>query len=962
MLSGTSLPYVEQMHEQYLKAPTSVHASWQAFFANVDKGLPPGLAYTPPPSYTAGIAPTTTTTTTAHAASAAAPALSGGADAAASMSMRAMQLIRTFQVRGHLLAKTDPLGLVPPIDVPELTKEFYGFSDADLDTPIFVGLHYVKGFLADERPYKTLREILALCTATYCGPIGAEYMHIDDRSRCDWLRQRLELLAPPTPSPSERLRNWDRLAWAVTWEKFLHKKYQDKRFGIDGGESTVLALKAIIDRCGVAHGVEDINIGMAHRGRLNVLANVMRKPMRQIFKEFEGKLLFSKDDWSSSGDVKYHLGYSCDRKLDNGKTVHLSLLANPSHLEAVNPIVEGKTFAKQYFKKDADKRKCMSLLVHGDASFAGQGVVYETLELSTVRQYSTGGTIHVVVNNQIGFTTQLDVRAGKYCTDVAKSIDAPIFHVNGDDPEAVVRCAQLAADFRREFGQDVVIDLICYRRYGHNEIDQPKFTQPKMYTRIEKMPTVLDLYTEKLIAAGVATKAELEAQLDAIHARVNAESDAAKDFTPPKGESLDAKWANFVPPTVYADAQDTGVGAAALRELGAALTQLPPAFAPHSTVARLLKDRAKMLETGADFDWATGEALAFASLAAEGTHVRLSGQDVERGTFSHRHAVLHDQKSFETYMPLAHVKPGRQAGVTITNSNLSEFACLGFETGFSLEDPNALVCWEAQFGDFVNTAQVILDQFIASGEQKWRRQCGITLLLPHGNEGQGPEHSSARLERFLLGSDSDPSKATVDGCSVQQHNWQVCNITTPANYFHALRRQIHRRFRKPLIIMTPKSLLRHPLAKSPLADFESPNMFKRLIPEAFPAEIGAPADVKQIIFCSGKVYYDLLERRRKLEHKDTAIVRLEQLVPFPFPQVTEQGKLYPNARITWCQEESMNMGAYYFVYHHLLTALGQKRAPRYVGRPPAAAPATGSSKNHAVELERFLEHAFDIKK
>jgi 2-oxoglutarate dehydrogenase E1 component len=960
MLSGTSISYMEQMHELWRQNPASVHASWAAYFSNVERGLEPGRAYQAPPSLSAGVR---VADSSSSSSSSSAPASSASNEKAASMSMRAMQLIRAFQVRGHLLANTDPLGLAVPPDVPEVTLEFYGFTEADLDTPIFVGFNYVKGFLSDERPYKTLREIMTLCRATYCGNIGVEFMHIDDRVKCDWLRQRIELLAPPEITPAERLRNWDRLAWAVTWERFLHKKFQDKRFGIDGGETTMLALKSLIDRSAIEHGVEDINIGMAHRGRLNTLANVMRKPMRQIFKEFEGKVMLAKHDWSSSGDVKYHLGYSCDRALENGRNVHLSLLANPSHLEAVNPVVEGKTFARQFWKNDTEKRKVMSILVHGDASFAGQGVVYETLELTTVKQYSTGGTIHVVVNNQIGFTTQLDVRSGKYCTDVAKSVDAPIFHVNGDDPEAVVRCAKLAADYRREFGMDVVIDIVCYRRFGHNEIDQPKFTQPQMYTRIDQMQNVLDTYTATLLSAGVATKDELDAKLTVINNTFNAEFEASKDFVLPKSNSLDTpRWSSFFPPNKQSDSRSTGVELAKLREIGTKLTVLPTDFTPHATVGRLLKDRAKMIETGADIDWATAEALAFGTLAAEGTHVRLSGQDVERGTFSHRHAVLHDQKSFAKYQPLAHVAPN-QAEVTITNSNLSEFACLGFETGYSVEDPLSLVCWEAQFGDFVNTAQVILDQFIASGEQKWRRQCGVTLLLPHGHEGQGPEHSSARLERFLLASDSDPTKDKVDGCTVQVHNWQVCNVSTPANYFHVLRRQIHRQFRKPLVVMSPKSLLRHPLAKSTLDEFGPNHMFRRLLPETFPEEIVAPEKVKQLIFCSGKVYYDLLERRRKLGHRDTALVRVEQLAPFPFPQVSEQGQLYPNAQVTWCQEESMNMGAYYYVYHHLITALqASKRVPRYVGRAPSAAPSTGSSKQHLVELEAMLEQAFTIAK
>merc|ERR1712000_130223 len=633
MANGTNARYVEQMHSAWQRDPNSVDVSWRFYFENLEDGVPPGAAFEPSPSLSGGIQ-----------AAAAAPMAAN--DDAVAMSLRAIQLIRAYQVRGHAWAKIDPLELQDRQEQPkELTKEYYGFTDADLDKVINVGGHhesYIKGFLGDGSPHKTLREILQLCQRVYCGPIAYEYMHIDSLEQCNWIRERIEVEQDAKISSKQRIQNWERLAWAHHFEMFLAKKIHDKRFGLDGGESFVLGLKELIDQAAIHNDVKNISIGMAHRGRLNVLANVLRKPLEQIFCEFQGKR-FDKGDFSSSGDVKYHLGTSLDRPVHGGGSVHLSLCPNPSHLEAVNPVVEGKTFAKQYYSNDTEKKHSISVLVHGDASFAGQGVVYETIELSTVKTYSTGGTIHVVINNQIGFTTQLDVRVGSYCTDVAKSVGAPIFHVNGDDADAVMRACRIATDFRSRFNTDVVIDIVCYRRKGHNEIDEPMFTQPKMYTKIKKMKSSLQKYTQTLLEEGDATQEQLDAITAKITEELEARFEAAKTYKGTKWDWLDKNWQGIKPPNERSPALNTGVDQSLLDVASKAITELPEGFTPHKNIQKVLTERKEALQSEQSIDWATAELLAYATLAEEGTHVRLSGQDVERGTFSHRHAVLHDQ-------------------------------------------------------------------------------------------------------------------------------------------------------------------------------------------------------------------------------------------------------------------------------------------------------------------------------
>jgi 2-oxoglutarate dehydrogenase E1 component len=762
----------------------------------------------------------------------------------------------------------------------------------------------------------------------------------------------------------------DRLIWADKFERFLMTKFgQDKRFGLDGCESLIPGMKTLIDTAADL-GVESAVIGMPHRGRLNVLGNVIRKPLESIFIEFS-KLAPQElqNDHLHSGDVKYHLGTSYDRITRSGKTLHLSLMSNPSHLEAVDPLVEGKTRAKQFYSNNEEsKDKVLSLQLHGDAAFAGQGIVYETLQMGQLPSYATGGSIHLVVNNQIGFTTNpSQSRSTLYCTDLAKAFDLPIFHVNGDDPEAVIAVCQLAAEFRQQFKQGVVVDIVSYRRFGHNEIDEPKFTQPLMYAKIAQQPSSLELYKTKIISDNVMSKNEIEEIENRVESILQDAFKNAPASKTKKSNWLESKWEKFKGPEQLARIMDTGVPMEVLQRVGKSLTHLPNDFSVHPTIQRDIKKRISMFEGKEGIDWATGEALAFGTLLLENNHVRLSGQDVERGTFSHRHAVLHDQKTGSKFVPLNHLDP-KQAKFTVTNSFLSEYGVLGFELGYSLENPNALIMWEAQFGDFANGAQIIIDQFLSSGEQKWYRQSGLVMLLPHGYDGQGPEHSSARLERFLQLTDSDPNVIPemnpAKTKQIQESNLQVVNITTPANYYHVLRRQVHREFRKPLVVMSPKNLLRNPLAKSPLTDFDDEHTstrFQRLIPETSEIVLSTdPKSIRKVIFCSGQVYYALLQEREVRKIKDIAIVRIEQIAPFPFDLVQEQVKLYPRAQLAWCQEEPMNQGAWYFVYHHFITsckAIGINTVPKYVGRSVSASPAAGTATQHKLELGKFISEA-----
>jgi 2-oxoglutarate dehydrogenase E1 component len=855
-------------------------------------------------------------------------------------SIRALMLIRAYRVRGHLEAKLDPLGQQVPRHHPELDPATYGFVAEDYDKPIFID-----NMLGRETA--TIREILAVLQATYCGTIGIEFMHIQDTAQKDWLQRRIEGASWRRQiDAATKKQLLQELTEAEAFEVFCQKRYVGtKRFGLEGGESTIPALQTMI-RTGARAGVNEVVIGMAHRGRLNTLVNVVKKPFTALFSEFGGASS-KPDDVQGSGDVKYHLGTSSDIEIE-GHKVHLSLQPNPSHLEVVDPVVVGKVRARQDEAGDTRGRhSVMGILLHGDAAFAGQGIVYETLAMSQLIGYRTGGTLHVITNNQIGFTTvPAHAYSGLYCTDVAKAIQSPILHVNGDDPEAVVFAAKLATDFRMEFSSDVVLDIVCYRRHGHNESDEPAFTQPIMYRAIGELKTTRTLYAEKLVAEGVMTEAEAKAVWDSFVAKLEEHFQAARSYRPNKADWLEGKWSglNRGEDDETRSEEKTGVAIETLRQVGAALATVPGDFDLNPKIARQLEAKRIAAESGEGIDWATGEALAFGTLLIDGHRIRLSGEDSQRGTFSQRHAVLVDQTNQNEYVPLNNIRPD-QAKIEIYNSLLSEVGVLGFEYGYSVADPRTLVLWEAQFGDFANGAQAVIDQFIASGETKWLRMSGLTLLLPHGHEGQGPEHSSARMERYL------------QLCAEQ--NMQICNITTPGNYFHALRRQMKRNYRKPLIIMTPKSLLRHKLAVSPLSEMEAGTTFRKVIGET--DELVAPDQVRRVVISTGKVYYDLLAARRERDIRDVALVRLEQIYPFPAMGLRTALQNYPQAEVVWCQEEPENMGAWTFVDRRLERVLvaidAASKRPRYVGRTEAASPATGSAKVHAQEQAALVAAA-----
>ncbi|MGV6820291.1 MAG: 2-oxoglutarate dehydrogenase E1 component [Parvularcula sp.] len=868
-------------------------------------------------------------------------------------SVRALMLIRSHRVRGHLNAKLDPLGLAHNDQHPELHPSFYGFVESDWDREIF--LDNVLGLQS-----ATLRTIVDILRRTYCGTFAVEFMHITDPERKAWIQRRIEGMDKEIKFTADGKKAiLSKLIEAEGFENFLQVKYTGtKRFGLDGAEATVPALEQIIKRGG-ALGVGEIGIGMPHRGRLNVLAAVMGKPYRQIFNEFQGGSALP-SDVQGSGDVKYHLGASSDRSFD-GNNVHLSLAANPSHLEAVDPVVLGKCRSKQDLNPAAEgqvsRTNVLPLLLHGDAAFAGQGIVSECFGFTGLRGYRTGGTIHFIVNNQIGFTTSPKFsRSSPYPSDVAKTVEAPIFHVNGDDPEAVVFAAKVATEFRMQFGHDVVIDMWCYRRYGHNEGDEPFFTQPIMYKKIRSHETTCKIYGDRLVAEGVVTDGWIEEQRAAFKSFLEAEFTAGKEYETKRADWLDGNWSGFRPPQDEDRRGDTAVSMDRLRNIGSKLTEAPNGFHVHRTLQRILNAKAKSIETGEGLDWATAEALAFGSLLTEGYRVRLSGQDSVRGTFSQRHAQFVDQETEERYTPLRHLAPD-QAQFEVIDSNLSEFAVMGFEYGYSLADPTTLTLWEAQFGDFANGAQVIFDQFISSSERKWLRMSGLVLLLPHGYEGQGPEHSSARLERYL------------QGCA--QDNIQVANCTTPANYFHILRRQMKRDFRKPLILMTPKSLLRHKRAVSTLEEMSEGSSFHRVLWDDAQYRPGTTVDlvpdniIRRVILCSGKVYYDLLEEREKRGITDVYLMRVEQFYPVPVHSLIKELRRFDQAEMVWCQEEPKNMGGWSFIEPNLEWVLNQieakHRRPRYVGRPASAATATGHAKQHTEELKAFLNDAFEVE-
>jgi 2-oxoglutarate dehydrogenase E1 component len=875
---------------------------------------------------------------TAKQAAVSAGKSAGDVEQAANDAICAMMLIRTYRVRGHLAANLDPLGLAKRDMPADLTPEYYGFTGAALDRPIHLG-----GVLGLREG--TVRELVTILRRNYCGKVGLEYMHINDLEERRFLQDRME--GPEAAirfTPEGKQAILAKVIEAEQWEKFLARKYVGtKRFGLDGGESMVPALEAVI-KYGGQYGVREIVFGMAHRGRLNVLANVMGKPYRAIFSEFAGGSA-NPEDVGGSGDVKYHLGTSSDREFE-GIGVHLSLLPNPSHLEAVNPVVLGKARATQVAIGDDEGSQVLPVLLHGDAAFAGQGIVAEILSFSGLPGYGTGGTIHFIINNQVGFTTSPQfARSSPYPSDVAKMVQAPILHVNGDDPEAVTFACKLAIEYRQTFKRDIVIDMWCYRRFGHNEGDEPSFTQPLMYAAIKNHPPVSTIYGSRLIEEKVIDDGWMNGHVSQFTGLLENEFEAAKTYLPNKADWFEGRWAGLgkpdTPETERRNAE-TGVDEATLREIGRTLTQVPEGLTVHKTLQRILDARKQMFESGQGFDWATAEALAFGTLVREGSQVRLSGQDSGRGTFSHRHAVWVDQNDGHKYIPLCHLEGGR---FEVRDSPLSEFGVLGFEYGYALSDPQTLVLWEAQFGDFANGAQVIIDQFIASGESKWLRANGIVLLLPHGYEGQGPEHSSARPERYL------------QLCA--EDNMQIAYCTTPANYFHLLRRQMHRPFRKPLIIMTPKSLLRHKQAVSSLRDFTGDSHFKRIL-----SDPNAPADndVRRLVLCTGKVAYELMEARDKAGTSDTSIVRIEQLYPFPSEPLAARLKRMPNLEeVVWAQEEPKNNGYWNFVEPFieecLIEADSAPRRPIYAGRPSSASPATGLAKRHVNEQAALVAEA-----
>ncbi len=936
-LTGQNSAFIAELYSRYLDDPNSVDASWRGFFAELADPPDAVQRETEGPAWGED-RPRIIGNGAAPAANGHVAALPPDLHAAALDSIRAVALIRGYRVRGHLIAKLDPLGLSKRDFHPDLDPATYGFTEADLDRPIFI--NDLLGFQT-----ATLREMLAALQAIYCGSVGVEYMHIQELEERRWIQARIEVPRNQTEfTPEGKRAILERLTAAEQLERFLDRRYTGtKRFGLEGGEALIPALEQVIKRGGQL-GMKELVIGMPHRGRLNVLTNVMGKPFAALFSEFQGNPA-NPEDVQGSGDVKYHLGTSTDREMGDIK-MHLSLTANPSHLEAVNPVVLGKVRAKQRQRGGETARdEVVGLLMHGDAAFAGQGLVPESLELSELRGYRTGGTLHFIVNNQIGFTTSpAQARSSPYPSDVVKGNQAPIFHVNGDDAEAVVHVSRIATEFRARFKKDVVVDIFCYRRHGHNEADEPAFTQPLMYQAIAAHPSAREIYAKRLADEGFVPAGEAEQITKDFLARLEGDFEAAKNYRPNKADWLEGAWTGLGVASGDDRRGETAVSRELLDEVGAALTRVPESFHLNPKIARQLDQKRGALTKGEGIDWATAEALAIGTLCAEGTFVRLSGQDSGRGTFSNRHAVLVDQESEERYVPLNHVRDG-QGQFEIIDSPLSEAAVLGFEYGYSLAEPHALIMWEAQFGDFANGAQVIIDQFIAPGEAKWLRMSGLVMLLPHGFEGQGPEHSSARLERYLQLAGED--------------NIQVCNLTTSANYFHALRRQVRRNFRKPLVIATPKSLLRAPELAVPLSEMGPGTSFHRLIHEI--DEI-APADkVRRVVLCSGKVYFDLLKGRRERKIDDVAILRVEQLYPFPAASFAHLMKPYANAELVWCQEEPENMGAWTFVDRRLERSLATidikaKRA-RYVGRPEAAATATGLLRRHNAEQARLVAAA-----
>ncbi|WP_273788760.1 2-oxoglutarate dehydrogenase E1 component [Bartonella sp. ML70XJBT] len=980
-LYGGNADYIDQLYAQYEKDPTSVDSQWRAFFEGLHDNKEDVLKNAEGATWQRDHWPLKPDGELVSALdgdwsslekylgdklkekAATGSAQKGKTSSeqdiirATRDSVHAIMMIRAFRARGHLRAKLDPLRLAEKLeDYKELSPEAYGFTPADYERPIFID--NVLGL-----EYATIPQMLEILNRTYCSTIGVEYMHVSDPIQKAWLQERIEGRDKKIAfTQQDKKAILNKLIEAEGFEQFLDTKYKGtKRFGLDGGEALIPALEQII-KCGSALGVQEVILGMAHRGRLNVLSQVLAKPHRAIFHEFKGGS-YKPDDVEGSGDVKYHLGTTADLDFDGNK-VHLSLLANPSHLEIVDPVVMGKARAKQDQLVGpthtdslplSERSKVLPLLIHGDAAFAGQGVIQETFGLSGLKGYRVAGSLHVIINNQIGFTTAPRFsRSSPYPSDVAKMIDAPIFHVNGDDPEAVVFVAKIAMEFRQIFHKPVVIDMFCYRRYGHNEGDEPSFTQPLMYKAIRNHKTTLQLYSDQLIAEGLVSSEEIEQQKKLWRDKLEGELEASASYKPNKADWLDGSWTGL---KAFSNAEEqhskeTGVELKTLKKIGQKLVEIPENFHVHKTIQRFLNNRAKIFETGEGVDWATAEALAFGSLCLEGAPVRLSGEDVERGTFSQRHSVLYDQENEARYIPLNHLQKG-QALYEVVNSMLSEEAVLGFEYGYSLAEPRGLILWEAQFGDFSNGAQVIFDQFISSAERKWLRMSGLVCLLPHGFEGQGPEHSSARLERFL------------QLCA--EDNMQVANCTTPANYFHILRRQIKRDFRKPLILMTPKSLLRHKRAVSLLNEMGPEASFSRVLLDDAEClkdsvvKLQKDNKIRRVVLCTGKVYYDLYEEREKKGIDDVYLLRIEQLYPFPAKVLVSVLSRFLQAEVFWCQEEPKNMGAWSFIEPYLEWVLthinAQYSRARYAGRPASASPASGLMVKHLEQLAAFLKDA-----
>ncbi|MFZ6048813.1 2-oxoglutarate dehydrogenase E1 component [Pseudomonas sp. CR3202] len=929
-LSGGNAAYVEELYELYLHDPNAVPEEWRTYFQKLptDGNLATDVSHSTVRDHFVLLAKNQR-----RAQPVSAGAVSSEHE---KKQVEVLRLIQAFRMRGHQASKLDPLGLWQRPAPADLSIRHYGLTDADLDTTFRTGELYIG------KEEATLREIQQTLNETYCRTIGAEFTHIVDSEQRKWFQQRLESVrGRPVFSPEVQSHLLERLTAAEGLEKYLGTKYPGtKRFGLEGGESLIPLLDEIIQRSG-SYGLKEIVIGMAHRGRLNVLVNTFGKNPRDLFDEFEGK----KTEGLSSGDVKYHQGFSSNVMTPGGE-VHLALAFNPSHLEIVSPVVEGSVRARQDRRQDKTGDKVLPISIHGDAAFAGQGVVMETFQMSQTRGYRTGGTIHLVINNQVGFTTSRpeDSRSTEYCTDVAKMIQAPILHVNGDDPEAVLFVTQLAVDYRMQFKRDVVIDLVCYRRRGHNEADEPSGTQPLMYQQISKQRTTRELYADALTQSGALDSANVQAKIDEYRTALDNGQHVVKSLVKEPNKELFVDWRPYLG-HAWTARHDTSFELKTLQELSAKLLEIPEGFVVQRQVAKILEDRQKMGAGAMPINWGYAETMAYATLLFEGHPVRITGQDVGRGTFSHRHAALHNQKDAGTYLPLQHLFAD-QPKFDLYDSYLSEEAVLAFEYGYSTTMPNALVIWEAQFGDFANGAQVVVDQFITSGEHKWGRLCGLTMLLPHGYEGQGPEHSSARLERYL------------QLCA--EHNIQVCVPTTPAQVYHMLRRQVIRPLRKPMVALTPKSLLRHKLAISTLEDLAE-GSFQTVIDEIDAID---PKKVDRLVLCSGKVYYDLLEKRRAEGREDIAIVRIEQLYPFPEDDLAEVLAPYKNLKhIVWCQEEPMNQGAWYCSQHHMRrVAAAHKKGLflEYAGREGSAAPACGYASMHAEQQEKLLQDAFTV--